>query len=117
MDFINVNGQKYPVRWPIGPVRSFMAENGFSTKLTDFDQLQNMDFEQMTKFVHIGLRHGAKGIEKPEPFSIAQLEESLLMHEATAAINVFANTFTREGEIVTAESTDQATQDTEPEKK
>lgn len=113
MDFISVSGQKHAVRWPIGPVRSFMASNGFSTKLTDFDQLENMDFEQMAGFVHIGLTYGAKAMDKPEPFSLAQLEESLLMHEATAAITVFASTFTRGAQ----DQTVSATEDEDSEKK
>jgi len=93
MNFIEVNGKKHPVRWPIGPLRAFLAKCGFSTKLAEMADMQNMDMEQLTEFTHVGLRFGAKAAGEPEPYTLEALSEVLEMHEAAKVMEVFGQQF------------------------
>jgi len=93
MEFIEVAGEKYPARWPIGPLRAFMAKCGFSTKLKDMGEMQKMDMEQLAEFTHVGLTYGAKAADQPIPFTLDEINEVMEMHEAAKVMEAFGRQF------------------------
>lgn len=107
MEFIEVSGEKHPVRWPIGPLRAFLAKCGFSTKLSELAEMQNMDMEQLTEFAYVGLKFGAKAADTSNPYTLDELGETIEMHEAAAVMEVFSRQFEKKA-AQKAQSSDEA---------
>lgn len=80
MQYIEIDGQTYPIKYGFSVIRRFMAKYKLK-KLMDLAQLPALlEMDDLPAFVHAGLETGARVDGNKTPFTVAEVEELLDIH-------------------------------------
>jgi len=97
MDFIELGGQKRPIKFGLNTLRVFSKEFGIS--LNDLGNIGSMTFDLMLELVFAGLKEGAKKEGQQVQYTIEHLcdwvDEKGKLDEA---LGIFADQFGGESE-------------------